>query len=278
MLVLYEKVSKAYEVLQDVGARAAYDNLIAAKNKKHERQNQMDSKRRKLHDDLVEREKLASQKRTEADEAQRELERQMYRLRTEGRRKAQMEAEIREAMREAAEAEQEALLPKPAPTVELAVSDIDRTLRVKWLAVKGGSNSTDTLRTVFGAFGEVSHIVSNKPGTAVIEFKDIVAAHAAVTAAAGPSPPEGLGGLVVDWAAGTEPAIVKTFVKAPPAPSGTGTGTKLSTKDYENITFMRLQAAAARKTKDKDYENLAERSMRQAEERKRLLEQLSADD
>src|SRR5688500_7934778 len=54
---IFQQVQKAYELLTDEKARAAYDNLVKARIAKRERDGAMDAKRKKMRDDLEMKEK-----------------------------------------------------------------------------------------------------------------------------------------------------------------------------------------------------------------------------
>jgi DnaJ family protein C protein 17 len=82
--VKFHQIRKAYEVLSDDKAREAYDNVLRAKIARKARESQMDSKRRKMKEDLENREEKHKKQKQEEKLAKARLEVELERLRKEG--------------------------------------------------------------------------------------------------------------------------------------------------------------------------------------------------
>ena len=92
---LFHQLSDALEVLSDEKTRAAYDNLLKARKAAELRIRQLDGKRRKLRDDLEERERNAKVEETITKVNEEEkLAREIERLRKEGSRLLEEEQEM----------------------------------------------------------------------------------------------------------------------------------------------------------------------------------------
>jgi curved DNA-binding protein CbpA len=211
---LFHELSVAYEVLSDASKRAAYDGLVRARLERLKRHEQLDSKRRKLKDgtvgpspyaqgradavpcvcmcvlggpripDLVGREQAARAQREQEEQARRDFEARLHRLRDEGLARQQADEEARaralfdQAEREALAADAPLSTATPAaPVLETAVSPLDKTLKVRWDPT-ARPHTEASLRTALEAAGDVDSLVlsAKRPGTAVVAYQSVVGA------------------------------------------------------------------------------------------------------
>lgn len=235
-------------MLTDESARAAYDRVLNAKKAAALRHAELDSKRRKLIDDLERREKEAnaqSKARRQGYSADKSPEEQlkdeMDRLRKEGSRLLEEEQEL---MRK--QLAEERL--KMHETVNQWDSSQHR-IKIKWKADKtdpsnGGYDETN-LRNFLKKYGDIVALVvsGKKKGSAVVEFKTQEAAE-----------------MAIDYEKGN--------IKNPLTLEWVGEAPKSKNRNANGSTTVT----------DTDFESLVLRQMRQAEERKRLIEQMMRED
>lgn len=79
---VFQKLSKALEVLTDKEARASYDKILRAKKERQAKNKKLDAKRRKLRDELDAREKVAQEIIVKNEEEK--LRHEIERIRKEG--------------------------------------------------------------------------------------------------------------------------------------------------------------------------------------------------
>uniref|UniRef100_A0A6P7G3A6 DnaJ homolog subfamily C member 17 n=1 Tax=Diabrotica virgifera virgifera TaxID=50390 RepID=A0A6P7G3A6_DIAVI len=226
----FHELSKALEILTDESARAAYDRVLKAKKEAALRHKELDSKRRKLKEDLEYREKQGSRQKS-ADEL---LKAEIERLRKEGSKQVQEEIEI---------VKQQLQKEKSNPQYW---DGSKHRIKIKWSADKHDSNNggynQEMLTRFLSKYGDIQALVMSpkKKGSALVEFKDKAAAEMAVDLEVGlPHNP-----LKLEWLGG------------PPQKNLSGSSL-VKESDFESITLTKL---------------------RQAEERKRLIEQMMAED
>ncbi|KAG1679912.1 DnaJ subfamily C member 17 [Nymphon striatum] len=166
---LFHQLSKALEILTDCEAKAAYDKLLKARKAAEIRNRELDSKRRKLKDDLEAREKLAQVDVICKSDA-RDLQIQIERLRKEGSKQLEEERELlrRELLQEQQEKQKQ------------TGKELSATLKLKWKAKKGdfennGGYSHELLERFFSKYGDITCIIVSKKkvGSALIQFPDI---------------------------------------------------------------------------------------------------------
>ncbi|XP_014676704.1 PREDICTED: dnaJ homolog subfamily C member 17-like [Priapulus caudatus] len=242
---LFHELSRALEVLTDAAARSAYDKVIKARDAARVRHRELDSKRRKLKEDLDTRENSAREGTEKREEAGRKLQREIERLRKEGSRllereqemlKEQMKVEPRSRETPAADGgEQTAAPPR---------------LKVTWRSARGdasnGGYSRDTLARLLSAHGDLSHVIvsAKRNGSAIVEFVTTRAAAAALRDARGlPANP-----LTLAWLSGEPPANGG----APARPTGGGAPLPASAAgdDFEAAVLARLLQAQRDKRAD----------------------------
>lgn len=238
---LFHELANALEILSDDSARAAYDRVLNAKKAAALRHAELDSKRRKLIEDLERREKAANsqqQARRHGHAAEKSPEEQlkdeMERLRKEGSRWLEEEQEL---MRQQLFEDR-----VKAQSSSSQWNSAEHRIKIKWKTFRsdptnGGYNET-TLRNFLKKYGDIVALVvsDQKKGRAVVEFATQEAAEMAVEYEKGdPNKP-----ITLRWI-GNAPNDVK--------PSSSTVN-------------------------ESDFESLVLRQMRQAEERKKLIEQM----
>jgi len=237
---LFHQLSDALEVLSDEKTRAAYDNLLKARKAAELRIKQLDGKRRKLRDDLEEREKNAKFEETynKVNEEER-LANEIERLRKEGSRLLEEEQELlRQQIREEKNGR------KSSSNVEKTTSN---RIKVKWDKKLSCQYNKDQLEKIFSKYGNVTAVVLNekKGGSALVEFDSITPAKMAVNIESGFSENKlKLKGL---W--------------------------EEETSNNDSGVSDNVQAASASLI-NTDFESLVMRKLRQEEERKRLIQQI----
>jgi DnaJ family protein C protein 17 len=160
---LYERIERARDALINPEARKAYDDGMRAVLQKRAQLDQMSARRRRLVEELEQREEAAKRAKTETGRAQPDPERDAMlargRAKAEERRRLMREAEEREretVAREEKEKEKEA----PATATEGAAADDDYDSKIadlerrieekrqrklkKMMAKKGGAGAEDT--------------------------------------------------------------------------------------------------------------------------------------
>lgn len=234
--------------MTDESARAAYDRVLNAKKAAALRHAELDSKRRKLIDDLERREKEASaqqkvrQKGYSAEKSPEEqLKDEMERLRKEGSRLLEEEQEM---MRKQL-AEERLKMQEGSNQWDSS----QHRIKIKWKAEKGddtnGGYTEADLQNYLKKYGDIAALVisGKRKGNAVVEFKTQEAAE-----------------MAVDYEKGNmdNPLSLEWIGNAPK-------NAYRSTNGSGTIT-------------DNDYESIVLRQMRQAEERKRLIEEMMRED
>jgi len=233
---LFHQLSDALEVLTDEATRLAYDNLLKARKAAELRVRQLDSKRRKLRDELEEREKSHTEELVTRYNEEDKLAKEIERLRSEASRQLEKE---QEAMRKQMQGE---MLGKTTVVNEQAGGGV----KVKWDKRSVCQYDRDILERIFLKYGTVTGIVisEKKDGSALVEFEDIAAARMAVNIETGF--PENKLKVKPLW----EEKIQCGVVGGVEAPSGAAGGVS------------------------SDFESLVMRKLRQEEERKRLIQKI----
>lgn len=201
----------AYDVLSDPAVKALYDNARAARLQKQRQNELFEGKRRKMKEDLEARERGVKRGREEEEEGPEErLEREVRRLAEDGkRRRREREEMLRRELKEEEEAEErnasrgenggavdpEANAANATITAQTGVSEIDRTVKVRWPREGAGEHlEKDRLTLIFSKFGpiESAFLLKDKKqktadkrekkimATGVIVYASVIGAYAAV--------------------------------------------------------------------------------------------------
>ncbi|XP_022658818.1 dnaJ homolog subfamily C member 17-like isoform X2 [Varroa jacobsoni] len=229
---LFQQLTDALEILSDPVTRARYDTLLQAKKNALLRARELDVKRRKLKEDLEARERGAQEVRLSEDELERQLQRDIEKLRKEGSKTLEEEnRRMREMLRE-----------ELTRAREQAVAEIECSrLKIKWDS-KLGSYDEPELRRLLKRYGKIAVLVVSrkKSGSAIVEFEETRSAQSAHRYEKGLS----RNPIMLSWASGTGPkeaqASISSKVTFPP-------GTARSVQDdldFENMVLAKMRAKA----------------------------------
>ena len=193
-----------YDLLSDPASKALYDNARTARLQRKRQNELFEGRRRQMKDDLEARERGIKRPREEDEGVEEKLEREIRRLAEDGkrRRKEREDALRKEIQKESENAEAAANTPgssnghvNGATMTQSTVSEIDRTVRVRWpVDGRGGSITTDVVKELFSAFGPIESADLLNPkmlrlgkkqkkqlaAVCMIQYKSVVGAHAAV--------------------------------------------------------------------------------------------------
>lgn len=231
----------AFDVLSDAGAKAAYDQARRARKEKHERDQAFEGRRRQMKEDLERRESGAFKRKRDEEDEEQNLEREIRRLAEDGKRRRKEREEMlsREKLEEEEKQDQDkngvsetTSEPKQATKGGTAVSEIDRTIKARWVREGSGIDiDKDTLQKVFAKFGAVENAFMLKDkrqkigdrkekamvATGVVVFSSVVGAHAAVADIKKQSGQEYKIFESVFWASNQEPGFLRQRNSASPA-------------------------------------------------------------
>lgn len=231
----FHQLSKILEILTDEAAKTAYDKVLKGRKEAAIRHQELDGKRRKLKEELEERESRAAKgpQKSEAEKLHEEIER----LRKEGSR--QVQEEIEKVLKE---------VNSEKNKFETEWDSSNNRIKIKWQAdkkdPKNGGYTQEMLHRFLSKYGEIQALVMSpkKTGSALVEFKDQKAAEMALDLELGLA----------------ENPLKFEWVNGPPKNASHKLKSDLiKDRDFESVTLMNL---------------------RRAEERKRLIEQMMAED
>ena len=233
----------AYDVLSDPAIKELYDNARRAKQAKTERDRAYEGRRKWMKEDLERRESGAFKRKREEVDAEEEFERELRRLAEDGkkRRKEREETLRKEAEEVRGRGENgvdsgEVVEEKTNATGEVPEMDRSVTLRYPHNSETQDIGKSEVTNR-FERFGQIEDVVLREKKikaegekhrrsymTAVLVYKSIVGAHAAVTDF--PKLSVSLPGTfgifeAVDWAAGQQPSSLPTYTptSAPQTPA-----------------------------------------------------------
>lgn len=157
------------EILIDASARAAYDKVLKARQEAKIRHQQLDSKRRKLKEELEAKERQAASFGKNKS-AEQQLREEVERLRKEGCK--QVEEEMAFVLRQVKEEQQ-----------NQASEDTGKyRVKIKWKAAKkdpeNGGYSEELLQKFLSKYGDITVLIMSpkKTGSALVEYKTLRAA------------------------------------------------------------------------------------------------------
>ncbi|XP_038639348.1 dnaJ homolog subfamily C member 17 isoform X2 [Scyliorhinus canicula] len=254
---LFHQLSQALEVLTDAAAKAAYDKIRKAKKQAAERNQKLDSKRKKVKLDLEAREREAQLNEEEEIKIAKNLDEVIARLREEGSRHLKEQQRL---IKEQITLEREQRL--RGSDVRSDSENSSTPKLKKWKCKKddesNGGYSHEYLLSIMTKYGEVLNLLisSKKKGTAIVEFSSAKTAELAFKNEMGlTSNP-----LKISW------------LEGPPPPNTTSNAASSSLESGTPSLFQNTART------ERDYESLVMMRMRQAAERQRLIEQLQEDD
>ncbi|XP_067669187.1 dnaJ homolog subfamily C member 17-like [Haliotis asinina] len=280
----FQRLSKALEILCDVAARAAYDKTRKAKKAAEERHKVLDSKRKKFKEDLEARERASQDQKADDFRAQKNLEAEIERLRKQGSSLLEQEQEyLKEQLRKDREEALENIQNTKANKGE-EISTVSPKLKVTWSAEKrddrNGGYSHGMLRAMFGKYGEVSALVisGTKNGRAIVEYKSPRAADMAFKNERGLQENP----LTLKWLSGKPETPTYETVNLSHDYANAqmpSFSTESDSVSFTTVPEKPKQTSFIPQTSyERDFESLVLMKMRQAEERKRLIEQMQRED
>ncbi|XP_022101418.1 dnaJ homolog subfamily C member 17-like [Acanthaster planci] len=225
----WEELSKALEILADSEARAAYDKVLKARKANELRNRALESKRRKVKEELEAREAAfrEEQDRSKGRDAAQQLKAVIKRLQEEGSR---ILAEEQRLLKEELQREGSGLRQE---------EDDPPRLKLKWKSKKSddtnGGYSYDVLYRTLLKYGPITNLLvsSKKKGSAVVEFGTSRAAELAVQNESGLS----TNPLELSWLSGQpKAATVAPSSSAQPPNSN-------ADDDFESLVLQRLKSA-----------------------------------
>ncbi|KAI8074641.1 DnaJ domain-containing protein [Gongronella butleri] len=192
---MFDKLTKARDVLLDTAKRTDYDKQYRAKLERRKKQQEMDSKRRKAQEELEAMENQAKKAKMEQTQAEQQYNAEMARLREQREMKRREDEEhLERERRRRQEAER---VPE--------TTDLDLALKFKWKKKKHAL-TTEALTALLTPLGAVDIAPVGDKGRTFVVFKTVVDAHAVMTSK------DTNASLAVfdtiDWASGHEPAII----------------------------------------------------------------------
>lgn len=238
---LFHQLQDALAVLIDTAARSAYDRMLRAKKANELRNHQLDSKRQKLKSDLEARERQASNSKTTYSGKSQSAE-EIFKAELERimRENKKLLEEENEIIRQQIYRERQT-----ASSYSTPWDSSKHRIKVKWNADKddltNGGYNYENLTKFLSKYGDIVALLvsSKKKGSGIVEFKVQDAAEMAIA---------------------YEKGILENPLKLEwigEAPKSRKPGATVNEKDYESLVL---------------------RQLRQAEERKRLIEQMIQDD
>ncbi|KAF3794309.1 Pre-mRNA-splicing factor [Nymphaea thermarum] len=161
-------IQTSYEILVDVSARKAYDDLLKLKHEQQQRQNQVSAKRRKMMDKLEEEERaFASNAKSQAEMDRAEIERAKKKIEEEIARILSMKAK----QASSTSSKKENVGNNSPQPVSL---DKSKIIEVTWRHSKDVSD-VQRLYELFGKFGVVEDVViRSKKALVVMASRDSV--------------------------------------------------------------------------------------------------------
>lgn len=239
---LFHQLQDALAILSDVSARAAYDRMLRAKKASELRIQQLDSKRQKLKSDLEAREREAAAGRTSVfSGGKAQTPEEMFK-----REFDRIMKENKKLLEDENEFLRQQIYKERQTQATLSTWDSSKhRIKIKWNVGKddtaNGGYNHENLTKFLNKYGDMVALLvsSKKKGSGIVEFKSQDAAEMAI-------------------------AYEKGIIENPLKLEWIGDAPK-SRKPGATVT-------------ETDYESLVLRQMRQAEERKRLIEQMMKED
>lgn len=239
---LFHQLQDALAILSDETARAAYDRMLRAKKANELRIQQLDSKRQKLKSDLEAREREAAAGRSSVfSGGKAQTPEEIFK-----REFDRIMKENKKLLEDENEFLRQQIIKERQTQATLPTWDSSKhRIKIKWNAGKddpdNGGYNHDNLTKFLNKYGDMVALLvsSKKKGSGIVEFKSQDAAEMAI-------------------------AYEKGILENPLKLEWIGDAPK-SRKPGATVT-------------ETDYESLVLRQMRQAEERKRLIEQMMKED
>eukprot|EP00249_Psilotum_nudum_P009357 c21878_g1_i1 orf=328-1266(-) len=163
----FQLIQRAYEVLGDHKARSAYDELLNIKRIRLERENQQNSKRQKMMQDLRDREwafDLQQKEKEAEDRAAKRFKEELARIRAMHAQKTKFGMFFNPKVPDTAKCSKNDV----QKASNVGTVDKDRILKVTWQSMDGGNGdyTAAKLKEIFQQFGTVEDVVI-RPRTAM---------------------------------------------------------------------------------------------------------------
>jgi len=232
--VLFQKITKACEILLDEQARKAFDNVIRIREERKKRDGQRSEKRKRMKEDLEERERAAKRHKDDDEEekiATKKLYAEMERLKREAKQNLMDESLI--PNKEENETEQ---------NKDMGAVNKDTVVKIQWDVQSETLINELFIRDVFKDYGEIVKIMDPKKKKQKIGLNIIFKSPASARAAAQNRHPL----FTVKWLGNDmEASPIKS--KDTEALNSTSTSPSLvGHADYESLTLTRLKRQAER--------------------------------
>ncbi|KAL0108643.1 hypothetical protein PUN28_015241 [Cardiocondyla obscurior] len=275
---LFQELSRVLEILTDTKARAAYDQAIAARKQAKERVRQFDAKRKKLKEDLEAREEAYRRSCEPASKSQNKSDEEQ--TKAEVKRLQEWYKQIEEEM----VFTRKLFLEKLHESSNNSTSDVgDFRIKIRWKVPDGdstnGGYNYDNLHKIFSKYGDIGAlVVSTKKGSAMVEFGDKNAAETALLAEIGlAANPLTLRGL---WDTQKRSSNTASSTNYNIGKSTFPAAAHMKSNPCATVSFSSAPNIFTQQPKmsDAELESSVLANLRRAEERKRLIEKLKAEE
>jgi DnaJ family protein C protein 17 len=234
---LFHQLSEALKVLTDESAKAAYDRVLRAKKETEIRYKKLDSKRKKLKDELEAREKAyqTSGKTVPQRSPEEQLKAEIERLRKQGSNHL---AEEQEKIRLELAKEKEQLSTR---------GTVSARMKLSWKVDPEDTDpyTQEKLHSILQKYGNILALLisTKKKGSAIVEFankKDADLAYAVE---------RGINGypLTLSWIKGDQPSVTE-----PQRPTTITSAAPMSMADFEARVLQSMREAQERKRKQEN--------------------------
>lgn len=231
-----------YDLLSNSASKAIYDNSRNARLQQERQRELFAGRRREMRDDLEARERGVKRGREEEEGDQEKLERVIRRLAEDGkRRRKETEEALRKDLQQ--EARETQITPNsPMPNGVSTVSELDRTVKVRWPLDNGGDLVRESdITTLFSTFGRIETVTLLTPkelrlskqkkkkqmaAICTVQYASVVGAHAAVEDFPQKRGPEWERFDSVSWFANKEPDSIIAASSTPSTPVARKGGTQ----------------------------------------------------
>jgi DnaJ family protein C protein 17 len=263
---IFQDLAKAYEILSDPKARAAYDVVKKVKLEKKKRELQLSEKRRNLKENLEKREKEAEKNKnkkkyreddesfdSDITEAQQYFYKEVERLRQEGNTRLQQELERMKARL--------SFYDFPMKNQSYKRPEEYCKVKLKWKIKEKKFTAHELKSYLESKYGLVKHVVVSmrSTGTAVVEFEDFSSAQHAVS--------DSQESIRVAWI--IEPPSLDTFLQCEKRSELLTNSGSTRFEQFEAMTLLKMRQS-------QDLRNIALLKKKGAQGKPRLLARVSS--
>lgn len=226
-----------YDLLSDPASKSLYDSARNVRIQREKKNNELQGRRRTMAQDLFSREGGLKRERDDGEDEEERLEMDIRRLADDGKRRRQeREDALRNEMQNAEqhEADDGGKFDSTVFTSQTRVSEIDRTVKIRWPLVDGQPSSIepDQISNLFSKFGKIESADLLNPKllkaekrkkhkkrlmmTCMVQYSSVVGAHTAVEDFKKQQGREWERFDSVFWAAGQEPHFISAATQNKP--------------------------------------------------------------